>query len=266
MILPLEITEVLANILDVTAKALDKKLQELAIAQTSLSLNQEISLLPQEIVAEPLYLKLEPNRENSNYSKAILEMLGECKAKYINKQLDRAELKLSNISSNFNRKINNRILTNNPYKHRLLVLAAPYKISLNCIASLRENLDIELNEDLKSFFDYNYPFDSQACPVEFYSDYFYKAINDDDVDRLHEILAYIPTLILHGSISDYKAYFHLKFWLPYSDHILAYTLPVWYWEESFEVLDNSSIHKQKALRIIRQIIISGSSGFEGINV
>lgn len=257
MSLPPKFIEVLTQILRTGANALEKKLEELILKQKILNSNQDDFLLPSEIINSLQHLTLEINSGNSGLSKTIFTLLGELQAKHITKQIGDLKLSLNfiNISSNFSRKISERILIDSFNKQRLLILSAPFKISSSCIAGLKEDLEIELNEDLKSFLNNNYPFDSEECPVEFYNNYFYGAINDDDIYQLQSLLANIPTLILYNSISDYKAYFHLSFWLPCANYILNYTLPVWHWEESCETLKAIQKSKQESLRIIRQTIV-----------
>ena len=250
--------EGLTKILHSTAKTLEKSLKDLLIEQNSLSQDHVISLIPSEIISDPRYLNLELNGGISSYSNTILELLGEWQSIRIGKKFDVIKSNLSqvNLSSNFSPKISRRILGDILQKHRLLVLAAPFKISPSCVAGLRENLEIELNEDLKAFLSINYPYDSKESPIEFYSDFFRHNINDNDVHELQSILTYIPTLILHSSISDYKAYFHINLWLPNNDTIISCTLPAWQWEEACETLEISGKQKHEALRIIRQAIIS----------
>ncbi|WP_434686252.1 WD40 repeat domain-containing protein [Pseudanabaena minima] len=259
MALPTEFREILTKILHNAAKILDKHLQELILAQNALILDNEVFLVPPEIISDPRYLSLELNRKSSGFSKTILDLLSEWQFIRITKQIDdlKSPWESSYISANFSRKILDHILIDNAKKHRLLVLTAPFKISPNCVASLREDLEIELAEDLRMLFlSNNYPLDSEECPIEFYSDHFYNTINNDDIHQLQTILTNIPTLILHSSISDYKAYFHLIFWLPYSQFVVTYTLPVMPWEEACEILKASAKEERLALRIIRQIIIS----------
>lgn len=257
MTLPSEVIEVLTKLLYDAAKILDKNLKELIQEQKSLTLNDEVFLIPAGIIADLRYLKA-VSETNSNFSKFILELLGEWKVISRNKNDNSIieNLYESKISSNFSLNINDRILLENATKHRLLILLSPLKTSPSCIAELRENLEIELIEDLKMFLSINYPLDSEECPIEFHDDYFYNAISNSDIQQLQPILASIPTLILHSSISDYKAYFHLGLWLPYSNYILNFTLPTWYWEESYDILVSSGKKERESLRIIRQIIIS----------
>jgi len=256
MTLPSELIEVLTKIFHDAAKILDRNLKELVNAQQSLSLNNENFLIPKDIVTDPRYLKF-TDRSSPKFSKIILELLGEWQASCLAERDDDIRSILDNrMPPNFSRKISDRILIDNHKKHRLLVLLSPLKVSSNCIDSLRENLEIELIEDLKMFLDIHYPVDSDECPIEFYSDYFYNPINNNDIQQLQTILNCLPTLVLHTSLSDYKAYFHFDFWLPYSNHILDFTLPVWYWEETLDILESAGKKERESLRIIRQIIIS----------
>ncbi|MDX2254384.1 MAG: WD40 repeat domain-containing protein [Pseudanabaenaceae cyanobacterium bins.39] len=257
MTLPEEFTKVLSKILSTSAITLEKKLEELISAQNSFRINQDIFLLPQEIINNISYFLGNEHISNSNFNNSILNLLEEWQSINYFKKIEhlQAHLDHGDIPSNFSRNISDRII-NNYRKHRLLVLTAPFKISTSCIAELRENLEIELVEDLKMFFANNYPFDSKTCPVEFHGDYFYKPITNEDIHQLQSLFNHIPTLILFNSISDYKAYFHLCFWLPYSQHVLRYTLPTWYWEEACEALTSDDKPSKKSVRIIRQTIIS----------
>lgn len=257
MSLPPKFIEILTKILHGGANTLEGKLKELALKQKSLNPNHGTFLLPSEIIKDLQHLTLEINGRNSRVSKIISTLLGEWQAKRITKQIGDLNSNLDRmvIPSNFSRKISERILLGSLTKQRLLILAAPFKTSSSCITGLKEDLEIELNEDLKSFLNSNYPSDNEECSVEFYSNYFYNPINDDDIYQLQSLLTNIPTLVLHNSISDYKAYFHLSFWLPYSNYILTYTLPVWHWEDSCEALEISGKNKQESLRVIRQTII-----------
>ncbi|PZU91583.1 MAG: hypothetical protein DCE90_19535 [Pseudanabaena sp.] len=256
MNLPTELTQVLTEILSNAANVLEKSLEELISAQKSLNINQDIFLLPQDINNHISYF-LGNESNSNNFSQSIIKLLGEWQSISYFKKIEhlQAHLEHGDIPPKFSRNISERII-NNYKKHRLLILTAPSKISNSCSAELRENLEIELVEDLKVFFTENYPFDSDIYPVEFYSDYFYAPITNEDIYQLQSFFNHIPTLILFSSISDYKAYFHLYFWLPYSQYVLKYTLPTWHWEESCEILISNNNTEKKATRIIRQIIIS----------
>ncbi|BBC23753.1 WD40 repeat domain-containing protein [Pseudanabaena sp. ABRG5-3] len=257
MALPSEFIEGLTRILHSAIEALDKNLKELINEQESLHFNQEILLIPKEVLTDPRYFK-GIDQNTPEFSKTILDILGEWQYNTFTKKDNvlKATSGNSNTLSNFNLNISDRILIKNAKKHRLLVLSAPLKISPSCISDLRENLEIELEEDLKTFLSNNYPFESDEYPIEFYSDYFGHSITNNDIHQLQPILSCLPTLILHSSVSDYKAYFCCDFWLPYSNCILDFRLPVWYWEEAYDLLVDSGKKEKEAFRIIRQIIIS----------
>ena len=190
MSLPPKFIEILTKILHGGANTLEGKLKEFALKQKSLNSNHGTFLMPSEIINDLQYLTLEINGRNSRASKIIFTLLGEWQAKRITKQIGDLNLNLDciNIPSNFSRKISERILLDNLAKQRLLILAAPFKISSSCITGLKEDLEIELNEDLKSFLNSNYSSDSEECFVEFYSNYFYGTINDDDIYQLQSLL------------------------------------------------------------------------------
>jgi hypothetical protein len=97
--------------------------------------------------------------------------------------------------SNLSRQETEQILQRQ--QHRLLILISPPKISEDCPASFRNNLEIDLRS-VGTFLNHHYPQQSQLCPVEFYSDYFKRPISDIDVKRLQTILAPVPTAILYS--------------------------------------------------------------------
>lgn len=257
MALPAEVIETLIQFLDDSSKILHKHLRELLQNQKSFNINDEIFLIPSEVIRDPRYLKA-LDRNSVNFSKTILGLLDEWQtiSSYNKNNHTIENFGKSNVLSNFNLDTGTPFLNENTKKHRLLILLSPLKVSPSCIHELKENLEIELIEDLKIFLNINYPISSEECPIEFRDDYFYHSVSNIDIQKLQMNLAHIPTLTLHSSISDYKAYFYIGFWLPYSNHILNCTLPTCYWEELYDILVSSGKKEREALRIIRQIIIS----------
>jgi hypothetical protein len=155
--------------------------------------------------------------------------------------------------SNLSRQETEQILQRQ--QHRLLILISPPKISEDCPASFRNNLEIDLRS-VGTFLNHHYPQQSQLCPVEFYCDYFKRPISDIDVKRLQTILAPVPTAIVYSNISDYEVNFRVGFWGVQDSEVFVFPTQAWNWEQAKEELEADGENEIKALRIIRQLIVT----------
>ncbi|MBD0311735.1 MAG: serine/threonine protein kinase, partial [Microcoleus sp. T3-bin5] len=159
-----------------------------------------------------------------------------------------------NWFSNLSRQETEQILQQQ--QHRLLLLVAPAKISQDCPLSFRHNLNIELPAKLRAFLNQHYPQHGDLCPVQFYGDYFKKAISDIDVERLQSVLSPVPTAILYSDISDYEVNFHVGFWGVINQSVSLVAMQPWNWEEVYHQLEAEGKDQKVSLRIIRQIIVT----------
>lgn len=159
-----------------------------------------------------------------------------------------------NWFSNLSRQETEQILQQQ--QHRLLLLVAPAKISQDCPSSFRHNLNIELPAKLRAFLNQHYPQHGDLCPVQFYGDYFKKAISDIDVERLQSVLSPVPTAILYSDISDYEVNFHVGFWGVINQSVSLVAMQPWNWEEVYHQLEAQGKDQKVSLRIIRQIIVT----------
>ena len=159
-----------------------------------------------------------------------------------------------NWFSNLSRQETEQILQQQ--QHRLLLLVAPAKISQDCPLSFRHNLNIELPAKLRAFLNQHYPQHGDLCPVQFYGDYFKKAISDIDVERLQSVLSPVPTAILYSDISDYEVNFHVGFWGVINQSVSLVAMQPWNWEEVYHQLEAEGKDQKLSLRIIRQIIVT----------
>jgi WD40 repeat protein len=146
-------------------------------------------------------------------------------------------------------------------QHRLLILTPPPEISLDCPPSFQHNLHTEIRNGTGSFFSRYYPLvqknhNPSLYPVEFYGDYFKTPISDSDVMRLQAVLGIIPTNIVYSDITDYQVNFHVGFWGLQNHHVAHFSMQPWNWEEAFFALQQVEQCETKALRIIRQIIVT----------
>ncbi|QIR38822.1 GUN4 domain-containing protein [Tolypothrix sp. PCC 7910] len=194
----------------------------------------------------------------ADFSQQLLKLLGEWQANQVQHQLKhiRNFFETRNLSTIFSQEETYKILGDKQTKHRLVVLLAPPNISPHCPSSFQHDLLIELPEKLKSFLHKDYPLNSDLYPVEFYGDYFLRAISDSELLQLQQILAPIPTVVLHSKITDYEVYFDVNFWYSSNSKIAKIHLPAWNWEEAYEALQASDYNNTRAIRTIRQIIVT----------
>ncbi|BAY34948.1 WD40 domain-containing protein (plasmid) [Nostoc carneum NIES-2107] len=264
--LPLIVDNILSNLLKSTANSIDSTLDEIATSYSTAAFlaslfkddNRYIEAIIQSQAISDNHLNELPKQLRVEFSKQLLELLGEWQANQVQRKLPdiRNLFEQRNLSSLFSREETDNILNNRQKKHRLLVLVAPPHISPHCPSSLQHDLPIELPEKLKTFLHKDYPLSSELCPVEFYGDYFMRAISDTDILQLQQILAPIPTVVLHSKITDYEVYFHVNFWHPNHSKIAKIHLPTWNWEAAQEALQAADYNETRAIRTIRQIIVT----------
>ncbi|OUL17906.1 GUN4 domain-containing protein [Nostoc sp. 106C] len=260
------IDNILSNLLKNTAASIARKLGEIANGySTSTFLPSTVNddsryieaLIKSQETSANKFNEL-PLQLRSQFSKQLLELLLESQANQIQHKLKdiRKVFEQKNLANIFSREETYNILIEGQQRYRLLVLVSPPNISPNCPSSLQYDLPIELPEKLKAFLHNDYPLNSELCPVEFYSDYFLRSVSHTDVLQLQQILALVPTVVLHSKITDYEVYFHVNFWHPQNSNIARISLPAWNWEEIKESLEAADHDDIRAIRTIRQIIVT----------
>ncbi|MEG4089742.1 WD40 repeat domain-containing protein, partial [Microcoleus sp. Pol12B4] len=292
MSLPRPVSDTLIELLKPVASELGERLGASAVNERyaeiepsgSSALNQQIKKDPRWIKAQMKYLQRQQAREQELIALAgAEERVKEERANRIKAQEVRDKraisrlcrdlmrefqseairVKLSEIQtiwdrdnwfSNLSRQETEQILQQQ--QHRLLLLVAPAKISQDCPDSFRHNLNIELPAKLRAFLNQHYPPHGDLCPVQFYGDYFKKAISDIDVERLQTVLSPVPTAILYSDISDYEVNFHVGFWGVINQSVSLVAMQPWNWEEVYHQLEAEGKDKKLSLRIIRQIIVT----------
>ncbi|MEG4111641.1 MULTISPECIES: WD40 domain-containing protein [unclassified Microcoleus] len=292
MSLPRPVSDTLIELLKPVASELGERLGASAVNERyaeiepsgSSALNQQIKKDPRWIKAQMKYLQRQQAREQELIALAgAEERVKEERANRIKAQEVRDKraisrlcrdlmrefqseairVKLSEIQtiwdrdnwfSNLSRQETEQILQQQ--QHRLLLLVAPAKISQDCPDSFRHNLNIELPAKLRAFLNQHYPPHGDLCPVQFYGDYFKKAISDIDVERLQTVLSPVPTAILYSDISDYEVNFHVGFWGVINQSVSLVAMQPWNWEEVYHHLEAEGKDKKLSLRIIRQIIVT----------
>jgi WD40 repeat protein len=141
-------------------------------------------------------------------------------------------------------------------KHQLLVLVSPPQISASCPDSLRNDLAMELLEEMGSFLQHYYPGDHDCAPVKFAGDYFQRSISTADVHQLQAILSPIPTVVLYSVVSDHKIYLHVGLWHLQSQTVFKFSVMGWNWEEAVDQLKAHPHSEVQALRQVRKTITS----------
>ncbi|AFY92543.1 WD40 repeat domain-containing protein [Chamaesiphon minutus] len=171
-------------------------------------------------------------------------------------------LKLTEIQSNWDLQNWNGVLSRQEtedllkqQKDCLVILMSPPEISIDAPASIRNNLQIELNE-LESFLVNYYPDSDRSHQVKFYSDYFKRPIGNINVDQLQKILAPVPTVILDLDVTDYTYKVKVHFWGVQNNQRRFYSSKVWNWERGNKELISKGAEEKEALRTIRQTIVN----------
>ncbi|MEG4287471.1 serine/threonine protein kinase [Microcoleus sp. C2C3] len=201
-------------------------------------------------------IKAQELRDKRAISRLCRDLMRECQSEAIRVKLTEIQAiwDRDNWFSNLSRQETEQILQQQ--QHRLLLLVAPAKISQDCPSSFRHNLNIELPAKLRAFLNQYYPQHGELCPVQFYGDYFKKAISDIDVERLQSVLSPVPTAILYSDISDYEVNFHVGFWGVINQSVSLVAMQPWNWEEVYHQLEAEGKDQKVSLRIIRQIIVT----------
>lgn len=292
MSLPRPVSDTLIELLKPVACELGERLGASAVNERyaeiepsgSSALNQQIKKDPRWIKAQVRYLQRQQAREQELIAiadaeeKVKEERANRIKAQELRDkraisrlcrdlmrefQSEAIRVKLTEIQaiwdrdnwfSNLSRQETEQILQQQ--QHRLLLLVAPAKISQDCPSSFRHNLNIELPAKLRAFLNQHYPQHGELCPVQFYGDYFKKAISDIDVERLQSVLSPVPTAILYSDISDYEVNFHVGFWGVINQSVSLVAMQPWNWEEVYHQLEAQGKDQKVSLRIIRQIIVT----------
>jgi hypothetical protein len=265
--LPVLIDNILSNLLKTTAASVASKLEEIDHGyNTSAFLPSMVkddtryieALIKYQETSDSNQFNKLPLQPSSEFSKQLLELLLEWQANQIQHHLKdiRKIFEQKNLATIFSQEESFNILIKGQQKYRLLVLVSPPNVSPNCPSSFQHDLQVELPEKLRAFLHKDYPAHSDLCPVDFYDEYFNRSISDADLIQLQQILAPVPTVVLHSKITDYEVYFHVNFWHPQNSNIVKISLPAWNWEEVKESLYASDRDEIRAIRIIRQIIVT----------
>jgi WD40 repeat protein len=208
-------------------------------------------------------IQQEALQDRTRQTELILELLRKWQGEKIQYQLEQLpqiwqkERWLFRLSQT----VTQTILRSHREQHRLLILAAPWKISQTCPETFHENLTLQFPDQLERFFHHYYPLGGNspiapASPVEFYGSYFPEPIAKVNLSMIQEILAPIPTAILYTNMTDTQMNCHLGFWMPGNSHIAFYPLPSWNWQEAKSSLEAEGIDSVKALEVIQEIAIA----------
>ncbi len=175
-------------------------------------------------------------------------------------QQDRIQIKLKEIQASWDEDNWAGILSRDETEellsqtqNGLLLLLAPPEISPDCPSSIRNNLQYDLVQ-LDSFLAQYYPQTDPHCPVKFYEDYFKRPIGTTTIDQLYNLLSPVPTAVLSIIISDYLCIFKGGFWGYQQDSVASFTM-TWNWESAFYKLMQAGETEEKALRLIRLMIV-----------
>jgi WD40 repeat protein len=200
-------------------------------------------------------------QQNFERKREIAQLMRDSLREYQAKQI---KLKLTEIQSSWDLENWNGVLsrqeTEDLLKEQtgsLLVLLSPPEISLDAPSSLRNNLQIEL-EDLEAFLVRYYPDRDKQHTVKFYSDYFKRPIGNINVEQLQKILTPVPTVIVDMDVTDYTYTVKVHFWGVKNNECQFYASNVWNWENETKDLISQGANEKEALRMIRKTIVNSN--------
>lgn len=192
------------------------------------------------------------------------EMIGMMRDSLREFQAKQIDLKLTEIQSNWDLQNWNGILSRQEteellkeQKDCLLILLSPPEISLDAPASIRNNLEIDLNS-IEAFLVKYYPDRDKQHLVKFYSDYFKRPIGNINVEQLHKILAPVPTAILDMRVSDYTYTVKVHFWGVQNNQRRFYSSQEWDWDKTTKELISNGADEKEALRMVRKTIVNSN--------
>lgn len=202
-------------------------------------------------------------KKQYQYSQQVLEGLRSWQAEKIQIKLqelpqiwqqDRWIARLSQLATE-------HILRSQATQHRLLILAAPLKISKTCALIFHEDLTIQFADQLERFLASHYPLTTNSptsipAPVEFYADYFPEPISKLNLCMTQKILGLIPTAIIYTNINESQMNCHIGFWTPANLKIAFYPVPSWNWQAARTTLEASGMNPGQALIMIQEIAIA----------
>jgi hypothetical protein len=235
--------------------------QELDLARQNLEFNKELAETQRKQVEQALALRERELQlmedeltERRKLSYLYLEFLREKQASEITLRLSeiQANFDLKNWSGVLSREEIQKILLSGQQQHRLLLLVSPPEISRDCPDTFVNNLQLDVQSDLKAFIEQHYPLHSDECPVEFFGKFFQHAIFDTQVKQLESLLSPMPTAILYSTVTDEKMSLHVRLWG--LARPLSLTM-AWMWEREFEHWVTEGKTEKDSFRLVRQSIV-----------
>ena len=190
------------------------------------------------------------------FSQDLLVLLSELKESLIENQLNQlqAQWDIKYWPSKVSPEDTKTILGKK--KHQLLVLTAPPDISDSCSDSLRHNLQNDVRNGVTAFLDKHYSSDSPVCPTTSYVDYFKEPVFRLDIEKLRQrILGEVPTVVIYSQLTDYEATFHVSCWNPASGEPIHYSIPVWKWKNTYDILKQKRCKEEDAYKQIREVVV-----------
>lgn len=133
----------------------------------------------------------------------------------------------------------------------LVLLSEPEVPSLPM--EFREDLKLELRNELRDFMKKYYPLQNEQCSVRFYGQPFQRAVFDADIEKLERVLGLVPTIVLYTDVTRRKVRFNVKLigQVISSDSALTLTCEPWQWKadigENLEQLEKVIIQVHQLL-------------------
>jgi WD40 repeat protein len=202
----------------------DLKAQELDIQETALNIQKAIAIDNSEYREKLLALEHKKLRLQESMARVDRDFQAKQSALYrelLQKHKEQEiAIQLTNLQGYWDREklptILSRaelksILVDGQQQLRLLMLLSKPEVSEACPAFLKEELGMEVENELKQFMQQRYPDTSKKSPVRFYSRFFSQAVFDLEIEQLRNILAPVPTAIIYSNVTSRKVFFHISF-------------------------------------------------------
>jgi WD40 repeat protein len=260
------VSDILSELLIDTAEQLSLKLPTFTEAQFVSSVDI-CPVLPDELKADHHCVQIisqyqsaegENPEEREDLGIQLLSCVSEWQADKIEQQSfdTRDAFDNRHFAAAFNQAETYSILQAARRMHNLALLVSSPKVSPSCPSALKYDLEIDLPEEMGRFLNHYYPSTSNKAPVQFYGDFFQKAIGDAELHQLRSVLSPIPVASIYSTISDHMVYVHVGLWHLKSSEMFKFSLSGWDWEEAKNQLQAAEKNETQAIRAVRKIIVT----------
>ncbi|XCN72529.1 MAG: hypothetical protein Q3M24_19905 [Candidatus Electrothrix aestuarii] len=238
----------------VSERALQLKQEELELAKARMRQDGQVSAAYIELKKQELHIMHEELIERRKFGYLQLELMRQGQIGSIRLKLKELEVlrDQKNWSGILSRDEMREIFEGRENKHKLLMLVSPPDISKSCPLSFINNLEKDLRNRLKLFFQTYYPPTSDLCPVDFFGKFFTASIFDLQAHQLQKELSLVPTVVIYSDITDQDLFIHAYFGVNNIEIPLSLE---WRWKTTQQMFMTSEGNEEESLLFIRNTIV-----------